>query len=677
MTIESCSITDIKDWMLNPESNVELPPIQRGFVWKPFQIENLWDSIFRGFPIGSFLLTSTGDKKMLLDGQQRATSIALGFYNPWDDSVKSLGNAKNLPVIWIDVSPSVITEKSEYVFRVVTRSHPWGYQLIDNHKVLCVSDRIASSNSFKTLYGEKMYTKLEPNQRLPFDATLPVPLCFLLESMKDGIEYKEWKDTIIEKCSRIPTTYRPKHLPNILSYIVALDECDLESLFDQIKAIRSDYLMPATTIPNELITKPTEESDVDPTLFVRLNSEGIRLEGEELIYSIYKAVFPATKELVERVSTNVISPSRIISLASRLVLSNLRGQYYNKLTLSQFQREIGKADFREALEVFIGDNTNSRLSTLFSFAIDILNYDSESPFPAVIIKRFIKDSPSGFLLLLNWLYHNDIDSMDSCLKKAICAKLYTYYWFGNMEAIVNNSWDQSREKEFWSKPYRNSRLFAWRPLVSPDELEAFLLNSIKSPEEDLSISAEYPELWTSWTAAYPKPDTMKDEDYLFNVKEAWINYIYRFLGNRYLVLLAQKEYINETYKDFNQIDDLQDTETPWDWDHIYPKSWVEGRWYIDRRTKNWEWRIGNYRAMSLTDNRSENSNMSPMERFEGPNKDFFIKENDYKYWRKLDSRHKSIKDTDNEYVSIHAKAIIIRTVNIYRLVYDYFSFAFE
>ncbi|MGD9639609.1 MAG: DUF262 domain-containing protein, partial [Alphaproteobacteria bacterium] len=55
--MEKCySLQNIKKWQFDAESKVKLPDIQRGFVWRPYQIENLWDSILRGFPTGSFLL---------------------------------------------------------------------------------------------------------------------------------------------------------------------------------------------------------------------------------------------------------------------------------------------------------------------------------------------------------------------------------------------------------------------------------------------------------------------------------------------------------------------------------------------------------------------------------------------------------------------------------------------
>src|SRR4051794_8672830 len=82
---------------LHPDITATLPPLQRGAVWKPAQAELLWDSIFRGLPIGSFVvcryLRSQGDRDLkfgssgtathhLLDGQQRANAIALAFHDP-------------------------------------------------------------------------------------------------------------------------------------------------------------------------------------------------------------------------------------------------------------------------------------------------------------------------------------------------------------------------------------------------------------------------------------------------------------------------------------------------------------------------------------------------------------------------------------------------------------------
>ena len=90
-----------------------LPAIQREFVWRPHQIERLFDSLMRGYPIGSFLFwqvepdtarnynfyqfithydqrnphnpvfaapTSVPDLMAVLDGQQRLTALNVGLH---------------------------------------------------------------------------------------------------------------------------------------------------------------------------------------------------------------------------------------------------------------------------------------------------------------------------------------------------------------------------------------------------------------------------------------------------------------------------------------------------------------------------------------------------------------------------------------------------------------------
>jgi uncharacterized protein with ParB-like and HNH nuclease domain len=72
-------ILKIKD-MVEKANQFDLPDVQRGFVWKTSQIENLWDSLLRSFLVGAIIVDSTkSDGIYLLDGQQRITSILLGF----------------------------------------------------------------------------------------------------------------------------------------------------------------------------------------------------------------------------------------------------------------------------------------------------------------------------------------------------------------------------------------------------------------------------------------------------------------------------------------------------------------------------------------------------------------------------------------------------------------------
>ena len=113
----------------------QLPPIQRNAVWNVAQIERLWDSILRGFPIGSLLLAnreigstarnlidsnqhiSDAEGYFLLDGQQRTRFILLGFA-PTTSSR-----------LWIDLDPVLNFGNPEindrrFMLRVLTSYQP-------------------------------------------------------------------------------------------------------------------------------------------------------------------------------------------------------------------------------------------------------------------------------------------------------------------------------------------------------------------------------------------------------------------------------------------------------------------------------------------------------------------------------------------------------------------------
>src|SRR5579859_3329392 len=118
-------IPQIGSWQLAANENeVSLPALQRGFVWDAGRIESLWDSLLRGFPIGSFLLApNKSGKYQLLDGQQRSTAIAIGMFNPWLNPLTHFWRIRGCPVLWLDIN----SESREHRFKIVSHAHPWGY----------------------------------------------------------------------------------------------------------------------------------------------------------------------------------------------------------------------------------------------------------------------------------------------------------------------------------------------------------------------------------------------------------------------------------------------------------------------------------------------------------------------------------------------------------------------
>ena len=110
--------------------NYLLPAIQREFVWEPAQVVKLFDSVMRGYPIGSFLFWEVEDANrdkwdvykfldrvreggthnqlantagikgltMVLDGQQRLTSLNIGLRGVYE--FKRKYGRKDNPDTW-------------------------------------------------------------------------------------------------------------------------------------------------------------------------------------------------------------------------------------------------------------------------------------------------------------------------------------------------------------------------------------------------------------------------------------------------------------------------------------------------------------------------------------------------------------------------------------------------
>ncbi|KAA6337058.1 hypothetical protein EZS27_014832 [termite gut metagenome] len=671
---EKLTLNEIASWQLNSEtSEVELPSVQRGFVWKPQQVENLWDSILRDFPIGSFLFSEVGYKYYLMDGQQRATSIFLGYFNPFDSLslIKAWSIKGELPVVWIDIRPKEKPDTSKYLIRLITRSHPWGYQARNNNLVLTVGDRRKALELFKknpdnTNCG---YTSFRNTSVFPYDASFPLPLSFFIES--------ENVEQVLEKVKAyLPDYLRTKHggfegKDDFFKILKTELSGEIEDILDSAKKLK------ARTINYDVVSNDVlkEEEDVEnPTLFVRINSSGTTLSGDDLIYSIYKATFPETKDLVEKAGMNFIAPTQVISLASRIAWAELNENTYpQKMNVRDFQRRIKDKNFKNKLQELIETNA---IGELFSRAINILCCKNNPLFcgeiPPIIIKQLINKSQELFLFFVYWLHlHKDNPNNERQLLMA--AKLLVFSWFEFVN--IPRLWEEYiQEKDFWEESLNK---FIWWDgkdgihFLIPPEL---LRNYYQQPQIETLFLENDEHKWelreegidSSIVEYFNKVKSDKFE--LEKANEYFWKPIRILQQKKQMILFAQREYINSVFGDYNQMDDLEDTNVPWDWDHIYPNSWVYHKLYCEPIIKDWNNTNGNFRAISLEQNRSESNALSPKERLSSSEEQkYFFIQNDWAHWQLIDER---IWDKDKAIE--HFRAITTRMINIYEKFWNDF-----
>ncbi len=636
----NATLQEIANWQLAPpiDFQVGLPKLQRGFVWEPVKVINLWDSILRGFPVGALLLSEVEKETLsstvavqywLLDGQQRATTVAMGFYNPWKGHAhiaeiekKQGWSLKVIPTLWLDLCPNFKDDEKVFSPLLVNQSHPWGYD--HSGKVLSRGDRRDALKVLAAGAGHDRYTAFRQKDVFPWKANMPVPLAFLTECAHicpDG-NIEDFKSTLLEQCQSLPDAWKNRFERILLSIptsnITSFQEAGL-SLGKY--SIHLNYLTHLTKGADSV------NSDDNSILFVRLNTGGKVLSGEELIFSLYKSVFPSAKDAVEMAAAGFMPSSRLFSLLVRLIVADEDvGKLHQSVSLRDFKIKIADETFKNRLEAFI----NGEIKPIMEAAKHLLTGEHCYRLPEALATRTINDAPDVFLALLYWLKQGGNVEIGSDAHQSLIGYFSALSWFsgGNSRQKQQNlkQWMEAFKSrpmnEFWildvMKPLFVRKDSPSPSFPSPSILQEFL-------DESIVQNANYN--WGSLGSTCPKhkiysgyehldiPEETQPEDgeatKVLRETAARTNlrsFIGMLRGSLSLLLFSQRNFITREFKDFQQWDvALEDTNRPWDWDHIYPSS--HRKWHVSVKYREWHNTIGNKRAEELSHNRGNGSSL--------------------------------------------------------------------
>lgn len=650
-------ISNISKWQIN--GYVELPKVQRGFVWKPNQIEDLWDSLLRKYPVGSFVFNKQKDGKLqLLDGQQRATAITLGFAN------KTFRNSDEHLRIFIDLELPV-NDARKYYFRVITDSHPWGYQRKPNNKPLDAEQKREAVKYWDNV------DLINPDLNLcfPYDATIPVPLSFFLDAENDDQLYQtitNWplweriklklKDYIHKNTNRIAKEDDPQMLNNNEKFLkerIRKIYADIKQMLNhqEIPALYMDDVLESSKY-NEVDQKTNEDQNAEQeheveNLFVRLNSGGTPLRGEELNYSILKSKIDSkTQEKVEKACEYFITPARFITVAFRLyqyVDKNHKGRDALSMNIKprQFQSRLNDKKEVQKFEQYILRLIEKKEyggKTLIEYSKYILEYHpsyNPSGFPHLVAKKLINNSPE--LLFMFWyrvVVKKDLIVLDTAkinsLHKRMLGMYSIFLWFGKGDSnrdysnLLKNIWPAMKvldTDKFWSSASVKRAML--NDVLLPIPL--FSKNTVKNPGIKWFIK-QNPKLKTSLF------------DRFYKLSNAAFNTGLLFF-NTDLVLYAQRDFLHDIFK--NKQFHLDDSNVPFDWDHIYPKSLINNKKNLPRLIKEFYESIGNFRAWPYELNRMDSDALpyikfNPAEYSEDID---FLKQS----WKRFIEKHKDLE----------------------------------
>jgi len=671
------SLRDIASWQCKSIAEkttlpivAEIPSLQRGAVWDAGQVELLWDSIMRGFPIGSLVVCKKQESQIkrigengsgwleneinyhLLDGQQRCNAISLGFLNPY---ASELHKSKNRAYLWIDIQPCkpAIGSTRQFLFRVLTTAHPWGYQRNDNATPLGVE---AIRKALKKYGIEENDRNVRPSvdAAWPQESDIPIPFAWLLDAVINrNLNGKAlWKDILL-KCKAFDGKKWADAAADLISRYLE-ENCDNKhfALIEKGLGYAKSLSIVALKVPPEILEagsiqeqqgdQVVPDADVRIStiehLFQRLNSGGTELRGEELAFSMIKAYWPRIEDSFDAIKDKngnrqqPMAGSHLAMLGARaaligygknegknklpapLSISRIRTISYNPVAKdekAQLERYFGIAS--DQFDFYVTDlHLNLRQIDQW-----LLNDGSECDIglPPVLRTSLAQNAPDVFLLLLHLAQKVRDDNLSQeqiiALRKPVLGLSTALHWFGD---------DRARAAEFiYGKNFCGDKLspetFANTlqccqelpgnrrgifKLITPNEL-ANLIPQPTPTDQKLKD-------WNFWNLIVENSDARADSE-----KHVW-PFLERLMKSKNLLLYAQRDFMCSRFEDYDpsRTDTWRESNRPWDYDHILPAATLYNKRgkQLKKACDQWVNKIGNLRAWPLEENRSRSNEIA-------------------------------------------------------------------
>ena len=669
-TVDSLSFIEYLNWAYNKSEIVQklnsilvLPPIQRGFVWKPNQIQELWDSLLRGMPIGAVMLqkinessskyrevnTSSNYKELneisnekkgyfLLDGQQRTLSMLLGLF------------ISETHRLWIDFNEDGLNY-TKYRLRVTTKYQPFGYSPDGRSKLSFSEKRDAYNHYSENLIKEENFF----NEVKPWKS-----------SDKKGIYLFELKDLWDKKLEdELFQNFDEKQKKRLESFFVDLDK------------LKKQWI-PLILVPIFEINKNIEENNNDDLtlLFERISSNGTRLSPEDLLFSMIKQKWAESHDLVYKLQEKIGS----LMKATDFIMTIFRISIL-------LHNQKNKA---------IADNPKPDAEYFHRYLKDLLNEEEYG------LKTLIKDD-SVFIRAFEKLMKLIEYKKDRIfgIPKIMFPYLNLYLLQALIYFIIKKEKDKINELEL-------VRFIMFWMVNNPDSKKSSESSKevIKLLDEGKSLVDIYNGLTKvreEHKNLFFKLIIFKDKSVEFsnmrNQDERALEYFsernkelyQKFSTNISLLLWIQREFIsnNEAISNYEPLAIHNEDNVPYDFDHLVPQSnWSSlstngagldkikenkekfGNLWIRRSLGNL---IGNYRVLASSTNRSrgDKSLEEEFEKFENDNNFILFKE-DLKDWKEASPQNK-FEWNDNR-VQKFQYVIEKRVLDLYHKIIDDLEF---
>ena len=587
-----CTVREISRWQEN--KRVSIPSLQRGLVWNPRQVELLWDSLLRGFPVGSFAVSpasaspeqNVANEKteyFLLDGQQRYNAITLGYRTT---------DSQSQATLWLDFCPPLKSRSSRcFWVKATTSAHPWGFANDDDCNVLGWRRyREALSLFFPS---EKDLSKIKLQSlsladTWPIESGCPIPLYIVMnrfarsgsnDRQKAGQLFRKLLKEWIDNFKKTHYRFSPQEIDQNVS----------DRIFDALVSLQS-YTISVDILKNSFLyemdhSAPDENSSIEH-LFTRLNTMGSPISPYDLRYSAIKAYWGNIKNANDEIASLIMPAAHLAVLAFRLGLTLASGKngFADTPSIPEI-RKLGKDHNTDAYRIICSlYQDNGHLLRQIILKVEaLLNVGSEDNpdgLPPVLRTSIILNSPDVYLAMM-YLSYLELHGGNYDNRGIQGAALWLH-WLSIGGKKQNVDFLKSTLKDFSLSKLKEKL----RELCNRKQLVPLI--------QQFDIGDYLDSQW--------RIESFEDKE--------WKPLLNFCLWNKELLIFSERRYFNKTFcYDPAQQNFLHGHNKPWDWDHIVPQAWVArqgksmGPW--KNFCREWLWTNGNFAAIPFSVNRGK------------------------------------------------------------------------
>ena len=631
-----------------------LPSLQRGAAWDAQQIEIFWDSISRGFPVGSIILahkienqstktdqlrapmTDDGSSEKLkylthhiLDGQQRCNAIAWGFADPQNEKTSKDS------VLWLDLNPEnkSLGTTRKYLFRLTNKAHPWGFNSGDESGILGISDRRKFMHRIASLDKHPVFShplaewvaeldskvRPSPNMVPPFKAVFPVPVFLLFKYFSNNKIH--WAELAKEPW------FRKTELWSGVSASTWLDDEKVTGNIEAAMRVLNDTRLFAVIVPNML-----KNIDDIEKIFQRLNSQGTPLDPEDLVYSTIKAYWPEIEGVMSKIPNLPITEVRLVNLGVRVALTPTGTKLAPELSVERIRKIFSSADAdasdspenialnrqKEIIKDYF-EKPDGLRAALAWIDTNLLYCKTHRTYgiPAYLRSAIAWRSREVFAWLMVLAKRRNGQALTDSRK--VLGLALSIHWFGIEKA-------KAADKLIASDCIANITVFD----LNRDEAKKLVLVPPEVSELDaafqLDESSDAMQLqrWTSfWSGvvAHDKTGMLFSDEESIRRRDDYGLFIEKLKSEHELLVYSQREEMDTSFHGFDPANKLmwKGHNRPWDYDHILPSNDLDGRRFkmteFLKVCQAWQQSLANLKAIDFILNREFQDKVKASEKY--------------------------------------------------------------